>query len=101
MLQERRAPRGHRGTFPMCQEGRYASQQTALLLDHFVSNSQHARRDAKVECLGGLHVDDQLEFGRLEHWQIAGICALENTSDVDSDLPSPFRNAGALAHKAA
>src|SRR6266699_3713546 len=34
------------------------------LFDHLVGNSEHARRNGKVERVGGLEVDDHLEVGR-------------------------------------
>jgi hypothetical protein len=34
-----------------------------------------------------MQVDDELEFCRLHHRQVAGLLALENTPDVDTGQP--------------
>jgi hypothetical protein len=35
---------------------------------------------------GGLVVDDQLELGRLQDWQVRGLGALEDAADIDAAL---------------
>ena len=37
------------------------------LLDHLVRRGQQRFRDGEAEGLGGLDIDDQFEFGRLQH----------------------------------
>jgi hypothetical protein len=44
--------------------------------DHLVGGHLHDR-------LGGLEIDDQLEFGRLDYWKIGRLLTLENSADVD------------------
>ncbi len=41
------------------------------LLDHLIGASEQRLRDRKSERLGGVHIDKQLEFGRLLHGQLA------------------------------
>ena len=43
------------------------SLRLAHSFDHLVGDGEHARRDGEAERPGGLHVDDQLEFGRLQY----------------------------------
>src|SRR5215472_5310096 len=55
------------GPYRCATTGCEQSQQTAQLFDHLVGDGEHARRDSEAERPGGLHVDDQLEFGRLQY----------------------------------
>ncbi len=48
----------------------------SALFDHFVSQQLHRHRYVYAERLGGLHVDDQLEFGRRLHGKLAGLGTL-------------------------
>ena len=41
-----------------------------------------ARRHRKAKRFGGLQINDQLKFGRLLNWQVAGLLALEDAVDV-------------------
>ena len=58
-------------------------------------------RDGEAERLGGLEVDDQLDFGRLLDRQIGGLLALENPAGVDAGLAIGIGNARSVAHQAA
>ena len=40
-----------------------------------------------AERSGGLQVEDELEFGRLQNRQISGLRSFENLTSVDADLP--------------
>ena len=53
-----------------------------LLFDHLIGALQERLRDGEAERLGGLEIDDQLEFRRWLDRQIAGLGALENTIDI-------------------
>jgi hypothetical protein len=48
------------------------------LLNDLVRPRQHGRRDREAERLGGLHIDDQLERGRLLDGQVARLGAFED-----------------------
>ena len=45
-----------------------------FLFDHLVGASEQRRRHGEAERLGGLKINDQLEFGRLFNRQITRLC---------------------------
>ena len=53
----------------------------SLLLNHLVSTREQHRRHSQADCLGGLEIHDQFEFGWLLDGQVAGLGALENFVD--------------------
>ncbi len=53
------------------------------LLDDFIGNGEQARMDGEVEGLRGLEVDDELEPGRLQHRQVARLCAFDRRPGAD------------------
>jgi len=70
-------------------------------LDHLVSDGEHARRNGEAERFGSREVDDELEFGRLQHRQVGGLCALEDATAIDADLMKHVRDVGSIAHQPA
>jgi hypothetical protein len=54
-------------------------------------------RHREAERLGGLEIDDQLEFGRPLDRQIGGLGALEDLSDVNANLAIDCREARSIA----
>ena len=55
----------------------------------------------EAERLGGLEIDDQLDFGGLLHRQVGRLLALEDAAGVDADHAIQVCNAGSVAHQAA
>ena len=60
--------------------------KAAQLLDHLVGADEQSGRHSKAERLGGLEIDEQLNFYRLLHRQIGWVVALENPTGVDTCL---------------
>src|SRR5437870_754166 len=54
--------------------------------DDLIGASKDRLRYGEAECLGGLEIDDQLEFGRLLDWQVGRFGAFEDLSDVTAGL---------------
>ena len=65
-----------------------------LLFDHLVGDGEHGRRNGEAERLSGRAVDDELEFGCLQHRQVGGLSAPKDVAGVDADLAQPLGDAG-------
>src|SRR6516164_8677044 len=78
-----------------------AHDELASSLDHLVGGHLHDQRYGKAKCLGGLQVDDQLEFSLLQHGQVRRSSALNDLAGVDACLAICIRDAGAVTHQAA
>ena len=72
-----------------------------LLFDHLIGALQERLRDGEAERLGGLEIDDQLEFRRWLDRQIAGLGALENTIDICRRTPVEVGQINAVRNKTA
>ena len=62
--------------------------RTSQLFDDLISARKERMRHSEAQRLGGLEVDHQLEFGRILHWKVGGLFALEDSIDVASSLPA-------------
>jgi hypothetical protein len=57
------------------------------LFNHLVGAQQKRLGDFQPQCLGGLEIDDQLEFGRLLNWQVGRFGAIEDLNDIEGGAP--------------
>jgi hypothetical protein len=70
-------------------------------LDHLIGCSQQRFRDGEAEGVGGLEVDDQIEFGRLLDRQVGRFLAFENAPGIDASLVESIAETAAITYQAA
>src|SRR4029077_7674223 len=56
----------------------------AHLFDHLVGDQLHRVGNGNADSGCGSHIDDELEFRRLLHGQVAGLLTLENPPGIDA-----------------
>src|SRR5205823_7383603 len=90
-------------TKPRSQGHKTVSGRTRLksLLNHLVGAGEERLRHGQAEGFCGFQVDDEFEFGRLLHWQIGGLRALEDPPGVDPGLTANRWPVNAEADQAA
>jgi hypothetical protein len=71
------------------------------LFDHLVGDGKHPRRNIDAERFGGTKIEHELEFGRLQHWQVGGLRALEDVAGIDVDLTKRVSEVCSAAHQPA
>src|SRR5262249_27751005 len=59
------------------------------------------RWHGNAQRAGGLEVDHQLEFGRLQDGKVRRLLALENSPGIEAKLAPPVHVTAAVAHQAA
>src|SRR5262245_1568582 len=75
-------------------------RQRAALSDHLIRLEEERRRDSEVEGLGGLEIDDQLEFRGLLYGQVSRLGAFEDLIDKSCGTLVMVRQAWPIAYKA-
>ena len=59
------------------------------------------RNTSMPSCLHCVKVNDQLELGWLQNWEVGWIGAPENTAGIDAHLAKRVRKIGPVAHQQA
>jgi hypothetical protein len=75
------------------------NEQHSCSFDHLVGEREQRRRNFEAERPGRLHVDDKLEFGRLQDREVGGLRALEDLTGVDADPTKHVQPIGPVAHQ--
>src|SRR5262245_13954258 len=52
--------------------------------DHLVCEGEQRRRNRQAERLGGRHIDNEIEFGRLLDRQVGRLCSAQNPINIIS-----------------
>jgi hypothetical protein len=69
-------------------------------LNYPVGQREQSIWDVEAKRLGGLEINDQLDFGGLHDRKVGGLLTLENPADIDAYLAIPIGKIGAIAHQA-
>src|SRR6266704_2741601 len=77
------------------------SLRLAHSFNHLVGAPEHGHRDLKAKRLGGLEVDEQIEFRGQHHRQVTRLFALHNAANVVARLAIGVGSAGTVADQAA
>src|SRR5215470_1956334 len=70
---------------------------------HSITSSARASSEggtSKPSALGGLKVDDKLNFCGLNHRQVGRLFSLKDATNIDADLTERIVNIGPIAHEA-
>jgi len=70
-----------------------------VLFNDLVGDEQEGFRDDQAHRLGRLEIDCQIEFGRLNHRQVARLLAFENAPHIDAGLAIHIEIIGAVAEQ--
>ena len=66
-----------------------------------VGAAEQRNGEDEAQRLGGLHVDDKLNFGGSLYGQVGRLLALENAAGVDAGTAENVSNVGSVAYQSA
>src|SRR5215831_6670799 len=72
-----------------------------VLFYYLVGTGNQRKRNSEPDRLGGLEIDDQLEFGGLKNRKLIRLYTFKNTSGVKTDLTIHVESAATVADQAA
>src|SRR5262249_8668433 len=82
------------------QKRTFCAAAKMALFDHLIGDGEHACGNGEAERLGGRAVDDELEFGCLQHRQVSRLRALEDATGIDANLMKHVRDVASVTHQA-
>jgi hypothetical protein len=71
-----------------------------VLFDHFVGGHEQRCWNYEAERFCGVHVYNELDFGRLLNRQLSRLVAFKNAADVNAQFASGIEKVRSVAHKA-
>jgi hypothetical protein len=69
------------------------------LFNDFIDDRQHAGRDRQFQRLCRFTIEYKFKFCGVKHWQIGGLCALNNVGSVVADEPVSVRQIISITHE--
>src|SRR5215469_7181724 len=85
-----------------CRRGSFILNLPLLTsFDHLVGTGEERRWHSNAKCIGGFHIDDQLETSWLLDRQIGGLGAFEDFVDVHGSLAKKVRVYRGVRHQPA
>src|SRR5262249_50064511 len=67
--------------------------------NHLVGDCEEPSWQAEAECLGGVEIDHELEFGRLHDRQVRRLRALDDAANIDTSQAISLGDACSVAHQ--
>src|SRR4029077_13284905 len=83
---------------PLPSLSRTATRNSNASFDHLVGDGEHFVGNLEPKCLGGLEIDDEIEFDRLLDRQIAGFRALQNFVHIGRGTAKQVRSICSISH---
>jgi len=71
------------------------------LFNHLIGERNQPRWNGEAEGFGSPEIDDELELGRLQDWQIAWLCAFQDLSNIVASLSVGIRDIRSVADQSA
>jgi hypothetical protein len=69
------------------------------LFNYLIGTHQERLGNLQADRLGGLEIDDQIEFGWLQYRQVGGLLALEDAANINAGLTVAIGKQSPVAHQ--
>jgi hypothetical protein len=85
----------------LANDSRYSGNPYSSSLNDLICGRQQRFWDVETERLGGLEIDDQLDFYRLLHREVGRFLTFEDARGINASLVRQIAEAAAIAHQTA